>query len=55
MNRTAEQFDKLMQGLGYQEYAVQAGDWGSITARCIASKYPERCKGASSSWSFDVG
>lgn len=36
-------FDKLMAGLGYDSYVVQAGDWGSFVARELGSKYP-RCR-----------
>lgn len=56
MDRTAEVFDKLMQGLGYSGgYAAQGGDWGAVTVRCLAANYPKRCKGpsprSSSGWS----
>ncbi|PWZ01176.1 alpha/beta-hydrolase [Testicularia cyperi] len=36
--------DKLMQGLGYRHYAVQAGDWGAAVLRRMAIKYPQRVK-----------
>lgn len=41
---TARIFNSLMQLLGYDSYAVQAGDWGMVVARELGSKYPE-CKG----------
>ncbi|KAL9103888.1 MAG: hypothetical protein Q9163_001125 [Psora crenata] len=40
----AETMHKLMQRLGYQEYVVQGGDWGSFIARCIAILYPDNVK-----------
>lgn len=52
MDDTARVFDKLMQGLGYEKYAAQGGDWGSITARCLGALFPERCLGASLPRSF---
>ncbi|GAA5895878.1 hypothetical protein JCM5296_006691 [Sporobolomyces johnsonii] len=44
MDDTARLFDKLMTGLGYETYAAQGGDWGSVTARCLGALYPEHCK-----------
>ncbi|OSX57133.1 hypothetical protein POSPLADRAFT_1174607 [Postia placenta MAD-698-R-SB12] len=35
----AETCNKLMLALGYDEYVVQGGDWGSFIARILASKY----------------
>lgn len=32
-------FDSLMRGLGYERYAVQGGDWGSMHARVLASRF----------------
>ncbi|EPQ28553.1 uncharacterized protein PFL1_03857 [Pseudozyma flocculosa PF-1] len=34
--------NKLMGGLGYQHYAVQAGDWGSLVLRQMALQFPDR-------------
>lgn len=47
MDDTARVFDSLMTGLGYETYAAQGGDWGSIAARCLGSTYSNHCKGAS--------
>ncbi|KAM0752898.1 epoxide hydrolase [Meredithblackwellia eburnea MCA 4105] len=44
MDDTARVFDKLMRGLGYQKYAAQGGDWGSIAARALGALYPRSCK-----------
>ncbi|CAO1614765.1 unnamed protein product [Sympodiomycopsis kandeliae] len=32
-------FDSLMRGLGYERYAAQGGDWGSMHARTLASRF----------------
>lgn len=40
---TARVFNKLMIGLGYTSYVVQAGDWGSFVAREMGARFPE-CK-----------
>ena len=44
MQDNARIFDQLMKKLGYLEYAVQAGDWGTWTARELGAKYTESCK-----------
>ncbi|PWN27821.1 alpha/beta-hydrolase [Jaminaea rosea] len=31
--------DALMRGLGYDRYAAQGGDWGSVHARVLASRF----------------
>lgn len=31
--------DALMRGLGYDRYATQGGDWGSVHARVLASRF----------------
>lgn len=41
---TARIFDKLMQGLGYQTYVTQAGDWGHFVVRELGAKYGTSCK-----------
>ncbi|KAI0927453.1 hypothetical protein AcV5_007992 [Taiwanofungus camphoratus] len=38
----AEVANKLMIALGYNEYVVQGGDWGSLIARKLASAYGPR-------------
>ncbi|GME44624.1 hypothetical protein PV05_09224 [Neofusicoccum parvum] len=40
----ADVMHKLMTKLGYQKYAVQGGDWGSIIARSMALRYPDSVK-----------
>ncbi|OBZ71114.1 putative epoxide hydrolase [Grifola frondosa] len=35
----AEVANKLMLALGYREYVVQGGDWGSLIARTLAARY----------------
>ncbi|SHI49060.1 Epoxide hydrolase N terminus [Tessaracoccus bendigoensis DSM 12906] len=37
----AADFHALMQALGYERYAVHAGDWGSAVAQTIAQQHPE--------------
>lgn len=36
-------FNKLMCGLGYDQYVTQAGDWGSFVIREMAFSYPQNC------------
>ncbi|GAA6005003.1 epoxide hydrolase family protein [Rhodotorula paludigena] len=43
MQDTSRLYNELMLGLGYDKYAAQGGDWGSITARCLGSLHPEHC------------
>jgi hypothetical protein len=45
LHKIADTFNKLMISLGYDEYVVQGGDWGSSTARMLGLLYPENCKG----------
>ena len=40
----AQVMHNLMQRLGYQDYVVQGGDWGSFIARWIAILYPDQVK-----------
>jgi epoxide hydrolase len=40
--RMASAFLELMSRLGYERFAIQGGDFGSITARWMARKNPER-------------
>ncbi|KAI1136025.1 alpha/beta-hydrolase [Hypoxylon sp. FL0543] len=37
----AETYHKLMQGLGYEQYAAQGADWGSPITRLMGILYPE--------------
>ncbi|CAG8059702.1 unnamed protein product [Penicillium salamii] len=37
----AESVHKVMIALGYDEYVVQGGDWGSMIARTISQFYPQ--------------
>jgi len=43
--RIAEAFAQLMVDLGYERYAVQGGDWGSIVVCNLADLHPERVAG----------
>jgi pimeloyl-ACP methyl ester carboxylesterase len=36
---------ELMTGLGYERFAVHAGDWGSAVAMWLASRFPDRVPG----------
>ncbi|THC99846.1 hypothetical protein EYZ11_000658 [Aspergillus tanneri] len=40
----AEAMHAVMSALGYDEYAIQGGDWGSILARVMAMRYPNHAK-----------
>lgn len=39
--KIAEIFNQLMINLGYNQYAVQGGDWGAVIAREMTILYPE--------------
>ncbi|KAL2060147.1 hypothetical protein VTL71DRAFT_9969 [Oculimacula yallundae] len=41
---TARIFHKLMLRLGYNEFAVQTGDWGHWVGRELGSQYSDSCK-----------
>jgi len=43
--RIADAWDELMTGLGYDRYAAQGGDWGSMVTMTIAMRHPERLVG----------
>lgn len=44
-HQMAEVGHKVMLALGYREYVVQGGDWGSIIGRVLAINYgPKHCK-----------
>ncbi|KAE8394577.1 hypothetical protein ETB97_008053 [Aspergillus alliaceus] len=40
----AEAMHNVMVALGYKEYVVQGGDWGSIIARVMANRYSDHIK-----------
>ncbi|KAE8351479.1 Alpha/Beta hydrolase protein [Aspergillus coremiiformis] len=40
----AEAMHNVMLALGYKEYVVQGGDWGSIIARAMAIRYSDHVK-----------
>ncbi|PCH01215.1 Alpha/beta hydrolase fold-1 [Penicillium occitanis (nom. inval.)] len=40
----AESMHALMTRLGYAEYIIQGGDWGSFIARAMALRYPQQSK-----------
>lgn len=42
---TAQIFLKLMKRLGYDQFYLQGGDWGSIIATSMATMYPENILG----------
>ncbi|KAF2094625.1 alpha/beta-hydrolase [Rhizodiscina lignyota] len=44
MKDTARVMHALMRKLGYHQYCVQAGDWGSPVARELGAKYSAHCK-----------
>lgn len=41
----AEAVAQLMEGLGYERYAVHGGDWGSAVAQELARSHPDRIIG----------
>ncbi|KAH8808731.1 epoxide hydrolase [Xylogone sp. PMI_703] len=41
----AETLNKLMIGLGYDQYVIQGGDWGAIILRALAHAYPNNVRG----------
>ncbi|KIK51278.1 hypothetical protein GYMLUDRAFT_397159 [Collybiopsis luxurians FD-317 M1] len=43
--KVAATIDAVVQALGYRTYLAQGGDWGWATSSCLASEYPERCRG----------
>ena len=46
VSRIAAAFDALMtRELGYERYAAQGGDWGSMIAAKLGASYPERVAG----------
>ena len=43
--RMAAAFGTVMEGLSYERYGSQGGDWGSIVASNVADLYPDRVAG----------
>ncbi|KAI5860071.1 alpha/beta-hydrolase [Durotheca rogersii] len=41
LKQYAEALHQLMQGLGYEQYVSQGGDWGYFITRVISAMYPE--------------
>jgi len=41
VQHTADLWDRLMRGLGYQRYAAGGGDFGSAVATCLGRDHPE--------------
>jgi pimeloyl-ACP methyl ester carboxylesterase len=44
LRKHAETFHNLMCKLGYENYVVQGGDWGSWVVRAIALMYPQNIR-----------
>ena len=45
VHKIAELWSELMQGLGYDRYLAQGGDWGSMVTSWIGIQDPEHCAG----------
>jgi pimeloyl-ACP methyl ester carboxylesterase len=43
IDEVADVLGKLMARLGYTEFCVQGGDWGSLIARAVAVRHPQAC------------
>lgn len=43
--RMADGLAALMTGLGYEQFFVHGGDWGSVVASQLALRHPERVRG----------
>lgn len=43
--RIAGVFTSLMQGLGYERFAAQGGDWGGVISSTMGSLYPDQIMG----------
>ena len=43
--RIADAWDELMLGLGYERYAAQGGDWGSMVTTLLGIRHPEHLVG----------
>ncbi len=44
-HRVAEVWMGLMQGLGYERFGAQGGDWGASVSTWLASRFPDRVAG----------
>jgi pimeloyl-ACP methyl ester carboxylesterase len=45
VSKIADAWSELMQALGYDRYAAQGGDWGSMVTTMIGAQDPEHCQG----------
>ncbi len=45
IERIADCWAQLMDGLGYHRYGAQGGDWGSAVTTALASRHPDACIG----------
>ncbi len=45
VSKIADTWSELMQGLGYDRYVAQGGDWGAIVTTSIGIQDPEHCAG----------
>jgi pimeloyl-ACP methyl ester carboxylesterase len=45
VQRIADTWSELMQGLGYDRYVAQGGDWGAMVTSCIGAQDPQHCAG----------
>ena len=45
VEKIADTFVELMQGLGYERFGAQGGDWGSAITTAIGGRHPESCLG----------
>jgi epoxide hydrolase len=43
--RIADAWDRLMRGLGYERYAAQGGDWGSMVTIMLGIRHPQHLVG----------
>jgi pimeloyl-ACP methyl ester carboxylesterase len=43
--RIADAWDELMRGLGYERYAAQGGDWGSMVTITLGLRHPDHLVG----------
>ena len=45
VQKIADTWSELMQGLGYDRYVAQGGDWGAMVTTCIGIQDPDHCMG----------
>lgn len=45
VERVSDLWCALMQGLGYERFFAQGGDWGSMVTSCLALRHSEHCSG----------